>query len=581
MGGGRRVPGFLYVRSRRTQPLDPARRSHLETLARRLAPDNIPYRPLIVAERNGEVLALFNGGATARRRETSVCLGSIFDCPAPWWKVGSGSPDGSFGLVRSDDAATELMSDAVGTRTLWHAQTADEFIASTSQRAIVMWLQSYDCNADVFAWQLSSGTLGPGLSWDRRIRALPPASRLLFDREAWSAKLYARPVEYRTRAGSPERQRDELRDAIEDTFRGFDLDTERGALALSGGYDSRMILLELKDRPHLNTVTWGQRSALADRRSDAHIAEQLATKARTTHSYYAIDVEVDHVREVLDRFVRLGEGRTENVSGYMDGFALWKDLHERGLSGLFRGDEGFGCRAAPTPADVYRNMKCNVLADFHIEGASPLADLQASQRRPEHFERRPSESLAAWRDRLNAEYELPYVIGPLNDLKFCYLDVIHPLVSRRIVEQARGLPDELRTDKRAFKSIVEEIPLDVPFATRTAIAAPEIVLRQHEVLGALREGLRRQSEGSGTVAALARYALERLPTSNARDLIVPAPLARLVERVQRRLPRAPRLNSLRLGFRTYTIGKMQALLEEDARAFGRATSNGWHIERRA
>jgi hypothetical protein len=575
------MPGFFYARSRRAQPLDATRRSHLETMARRLAPDNVDYRPLIVAERNGEVLALFNGASTVRRRETSVCLGSIFDCAAPWWRVSSGSPDGSFGLLRSDDAATELVSDAVGTRTLWYTHTADEFVASTSQRAIVMWLRSYDCNTDVFAWQLSSGTLGPGLSWDRRIRALPPASRLLVDREAWSAKLYTSPVEYRPRAESQERQRDELRDAIGETFEELDLDPERGALALSGGYDSRMILLKLKDRPHLHTVTWGRRGALDDRRSDASIAERLAAKTHATHSYYAIDVAAEDVDLALDRFVRFGEGRTDNISGYVDGFALWKSLYERGWSCIFRGDEAFGCRDAPTSADVYRNMKCNVLTDFQIEPASPLADLASSQRRPEDLERRPWESLPAWRDRLNGEFELPYVIGALNDLKYCYLDVIHPLVSRRIVEQARSLPDELRTDKRAFAAIVKETPLDVPFATRTAIASPDVVLRQPEVLAALRQELGRRSEGSGTLAALAGYALERLPSADARGPALPASLARLVAKVNRRLPRAPRLDPLRVAFRTYTIGKMQALLEEDARALGKATRETWRIERRA
>src|SRR5688572_7350376 len=504
---GARMPGFLYVRSRSPQPLDAVRRARLETLARRLAPDNIPYRPPILAERNGEVLAVFNGGSRVRRRETSVCLGAIFDCPGPWWRVGSGFPDGSFGLLRSNGRATELVSDWSGTRTIWYTQTSDQFLASTSQRAIVMWLQSYHRNADVFAWQLSSGTLGPGLSWDRRIRALPPASRLLFDRETWSAKLHSAPVEYRPSTEPPERLRAELRDAIAETFRGLDLDTERGVLALSGGYDSRMILVVLKDRPRLHTVTWGRRSALADRGSDASIAEQLSLKTRTFHAYYEIDIAARGVGQALDRFVRLGEGRVENISGYIDGFAVWKRLHERGWSILFRGDEAFGCRAAPTPAHVYRNMRCNVLSDFRIETGSPLAEWVSSQRRPEYLERQPSESMAAWRDRLNGEFELPYAIGPLNDLKYCYLDVVHPLVSRRIVEQARRLPDELRTNKSEFRAIVEETPLDVPFAARPAIAPPEAVLRHPAVLQALRERLRSQSEGFGTVAELARHAL--------------------------------------------------------------------------
>lgn len=559
------MPGLFYVRSRNGQPLDPARRARLETLARRLAPDNIGYRPAIVAERDGEVLTVFNGGSTVRREETSVCLGAIFNSAAAWWKVGSGSPDGSFGLLRSDSDATELLSDTAGTRTLWYTQTEDQFVASTSQRAIVMWLQSYDCNDDVFAWQLSSGTLGPGLSWDRRIRALPPASRLTLDRRAWSATLHTAPVEYRSSGGPSERQREELRDAIAETFRDLALDTERSILALSGGYDSRMILLKLKDRPRLHTVTWGQRTALEDSRNDARIAQQLAAKMQTHHSYFEVDVPAHGVEEVLDRFVRLGEGRTENISGYMDGFTVWKRLHERGWTGMFRGDEAFGCRAAPTPADVYRNMKCNVLADFQIE-PGPLADLRSTQRRPEYLERRPSESLAAWRDRLNAEFELPYVIGPLNDLKYGYLDVIHPLVSWRIVEQARCLPDDLRTNKSAFKSIVEGIPLDVPFATNPAIVAPDFVLRQPQVVRALREELLRHSEGSGTLAAVARHALERLPRSGARGTILPSAVARLAAKVRRRVSRKPRLSPLRVALRTYIIGRMQTLLQDDARA---------------
>ena len=558
------MPAFLYVRSRSAQPPYPVRRSQLERLARRLAPDNIAYRPPIVAERDGEVLALFNGGSAVRRRQTSVCLGSIFDCAARWWSVGSGAPDGSFALVRSDEAATEVASDVAGTRTLWYAQTPDQFVVSTSQRAIVMWLKSYDCNRDVFAWQLSSGTLGPGLSWDRRIRALPPASRLLFDRRAWSLEQHTPRVEYRAVAGTPERQRYELEDAITETFRQLELDTEHGALALSGGYDSRMILFKLRDRPHLQTVTWGRRGALADRDTDASVAQLLATKMHTDHSYFELEMPKQGVEEVLDRFVRLGEGRTDNVSGYIDGFKIWKRLHESGCDTLFRGDEAFGCRSAPTPADIYRNTKCNVLGDFRLGRAGPLAELAASQRRPVHLEQRRSESLQAWRDRLNAEFELPYALGPLNDLKLAYVDVVHPLVSRRIVEQVRRLPDDLRTDKTAFKAIVDEVRLDVPFAKRVAIFPPETVLRNPEVLRALGGELCRQGEGSGTVAALARQVLELLPRPSA--LRVPASVRRLVDEARRRTSRAPRLSPLKLAFRMYIIGKMQALLQEDARA---------------
>lgn len=560
------MPGFLYVRSRDMQGPPAALRSQLEAVARRLAPDNIEYQPPVAAERQDELLVLLNGGAAVRHERTSVCLGSICDRTVPWWKVGSGCPDGSFGLLRSDEQATELLSDAVGTHTLWYALTDGEFVASTSQRAIVMWLKSYDRNEDVFSWQLSSGTLGPGLSWDRRIRALPPATTLTFDRRLWSAALQTTPVQFCAARDAPERQCDELMDAIAETFRHLDLDIEHSALALSGGYDSRMILLMLKDRPYLHTVTWGRRAAPHERGNDANIAERLAGKMHTLHSYFELEMPANGVEEVLDRFVRLGEGRTESVSGYVDGFGVWKALHERGCVGVFRGDEAFGCKSAPTAADVYRNMKCNVLADFEPQTAAPLAELLPEQRRPQYLERRPDESLQAWRDRLNAEFELPYVIAPLNDLKFGYVDVVHPLVSRRIVEQVRRMSDELRTDKRAFKSVVESMLADVPYAKRTAIVSPDQVLREPRTLEALREQLRRQSEGSDTVAAISCRALELLGASSPRRGVLAACVSRIAARAGHRASDAQRLSPVKVAFRTYIIGKMQALLREDARA---------------
>lgn len=562
------MPGFLYVRSRVARAPALSERSNLATLARRLTPDNIAPRSPAISERDDGFLAVFNGGPTVRRDRTSVCLGSIFDHADSWWKVGSAAPDGSFGLLRSDERATELVSDTAGTHTLWYAQTDDEFLASTSQRAIVMWLKSYARNPDVLAWQLSSGTLGPGLSWDSRIRALPPASRLLFDRGTWAAQLHSDPVEYRPTAESARHQRRSLLEAIADTFRSLELDTDHAALALSGGYDSRMILLMLKGRPRLHTVTWGQRNALADRRNDACIAQRLASRLNTDHAYLEIEMPSADVESVLDRFVRLGEGRTENVGAYMDGFSVWKRIYERGWSGLLRGDEAFGCRYARMPSDVYRNTRCNVLDDFEPYSVGPLAEWVPPQKRPQYLERRPGETLPTWRDRLNAQYELPYVIAPLNDLKYGYVDVVHPLVSRRIVEQVRRLPDELRTGKRAFKEVVEEISLDVPFAKRGAVYSPDVVLRQPPVLRAVSDELRRQGDGSDVVATLARYALERLSRSTLQRRALPVWLRRAVEKARRRSPtlNVPRLSSPRVAFRTYIICKMQALLADDARA---------------
>ena len=89
------------------------------------------------------------------------------------------------------------------------------------------------------------------------------------------------------------------------------------------------------------------------------------------------------------------------------------------------------------------------------------------------------------------------------------------------------------------------------------------VANKTEALRALHDELRRQGEGSGTVGALARQALEMLPSRLPRAT---AFAARVADQVRRRASHAPRLDPRRVAFRTYIIGKMQTLLAQDARS---------------
>ena len=89
-------------------------------------------------------------------------------------------PDGSYTLVRHDKDRVEIINDTCGSLSVWYIQTEDFFIAASSQRAIILLLQSFDFNPETASWILSAGCLGPQLSWDKRIRLLIPNSRLLF-----------------------------------------------------------------------------------------------------------------------------------------------------------------------------------------------------------------------------------------------------------------------------------------------------------------------------------------------------------------------------------------------------------------
>src|SRR5688572_14349888 len=169
--------------------------SYTDELNRNLAADNIDPRPPTLAHRAGVTAALLNPSAAARTQGTSIALGTLLDPADDWHVPGAPLPDGSFALLRIDDAHVELVSDGVGSRTIWYALTDRELIASTSQRAIVTLLGSFEPNRDVLPWMLSAGTLGPLDGWDARVRRVQPGERVLLDRSRWRLQSTVAPIE--------------------------------------------------------------------------------------------------------------------------------------------------------------------------------------------------------------------------------------------------------------------------------------------------------------------------------------------------------------------------------------------------
>lgn len=126
--------------------------------AHALAPSNIsPSRP-IVQEFPGLALATLNPVSSVRTKEGCVCVGALIGASEDWWKAGRDAPDGSFAICRSTNDCLELVADDFGSRPLWCAQTADVFLASTSQRAIVRLLGDFSLNARAVSWMLSAGS---------------------------------------------------------------------------------------------------------------------------------------------------------------------------------------------------------------------------------------------------------------------------------------------------------------------------------------------------------------------------------------------------------------------------------------
>ena len=251
------------------------------------------------------------------------------------------------------------MSDVFASRTIWYAHTDNLFLASNSQRALVALLGSYQPCGETVSWMVASGYLGPKHGWDGRLRRLPGNTVLRLDRERWMLSADTTHVEYIASDLPVSQLLDRMRDAIMDTCARIDLDSAPSALTLSGGVDSRTILVGLaKAGKRTTCVTWGLTPSIDDPKNDAYIARQLATRYGMKHEYFILDFPDDPVRDVFGRFLLAGEGRAEDFSGYTDGMKTWERLYASGIATIIRGDcPGWGSPYDPTNDFIARSLR--------------------------------------------------------------------------------------------------------------------------------------------------------------------------------------------------------------------------------
>lgn len=435
--------------------------AELRTVATRITPDNAPADCRIVREGDSVACLVGDGVPT---RGTSVCMGRMCPPTADWDDPGAAAPDGTYAMVRDDGETVELLSDAVGSRSLYYRLFDDQLVASTSQRAVMHFADELDFERRTIPWMVSSGTLGHHQTWDRRVQLLPPDSRLRLDTSAWALSLDRRqPSRGTDRADSPS-----LETALQESCGGFDIDPSAWALPLSGGVDSRALLLAYRDAEGLETVTWGTADALAEPDSDATVAGEVASACGVPHEYHELPRAPENVDTVFERFLTAGEGRIDHVGGYVDGFETFASLARDGVDGIVRGDVPQSQTVVKSPDHVRVNVGARLLDDY---AALPSLSVPASERQqwPERFAQRAGESLATWRDRVYQQYRIPYVLAPLSDLKLPYVEVVNPLLTRRSVEAFRGLPDEARTGKEQFSDYVSRHGPDVRYASSGAV----------------------------------------------------------------------------------------------------------------
>jgi hypothetical protein len=568
------MAGALLIATNRPLPLE-ILAEDLRLIGGRLRPAGLTARSPRIAQDRGVTAVLLEPAAASQLKGTSICLGSMLGDDSGWDRPGAPAPDGNYAIMRSDDTCIELVADAAASRTIWYAETLQCFIAATSQRAIVMLLRNFEANRRVIPWMLSTGTLGPSGGWDMRLNRLDPRERVLFDRRSWH-------ISTSTPRFDPEpRRRLNARDhavrveaAVRDACRNPALDTSRWLLPLSGGVDSRGLLAILSERHSIDAVTWGVDGAEREPGNDARVAHSIARQFGARHRYLRLEASGESCEDIVERFVSTGEGRVARISGYTDGFAIWRMLNEEGWDGIVRGDEAFGGRYV---ADEYAARyvgNLTLLTDFFDDRELRSFGL-ADQQLPPALARRPDETLAAWRDRMYLEFRVPAMLAALTDLKTPYIDVTCPLLTNRVLTVVRQLPDPLRTNKRLWRAVVASRTARAPYAQRPAVKSLNDFLGDQAMLdlmlAELDSGHARNMLGpvlcrrlSSDISGILRGAAEGRRRTRLRSLlprVVPDPV-RFAARQWLRRPR--RLHPAVLAFRAFLVSRSTRLLAADA-----------------
>ena len=572
---------IIYICAKRDLPVSVEKR--LQDICKNLAPDNITLpAPRIVI--NGNIAyGVMNPASSLLECGNSILIGQLFEKNVKWAESSQDFLDGSFALFRHGNEYFTIVSDPAGSRTIWYYLDKEIFISSTSQRAITMFIGSFEFDEKVIPWMLSTGSLGPYLSWDKRLKRVPPDSSVILNKKEWSISKRSNPIEFTSIEQSENQHEKMLRESLENTFGSLNLDFSSWILPLSGGYDSRGILCLLRNTieniERLRTITWGLESSLHVNRNDAYVAKKLASTLKVSHEYYHTDLSEEPIYKLINRFVLLGEGRVDHLPGYMDGFEIWRTLFEEGVQGVIRGDEGFGWYKVSSPLTTKYNVGCALCSDFrNLKNYKSFGF--ATQELPVNLLQKQGESLATWRDRLYHEFRLPTILSSLSDLKLPYLELINPFLSRKILQQVRQLPDHLRTNKILFKKIVNSLCPKVAFATHRAIASRKNILKQKKIVSLLEQELSSKNAKSIFPTDFLNYIakgikIERQAKTTKPDLFsLKASVKRIVPRSIKNAVRdsasLPSVDHNILAFRVFLISRMNAILKDDS-----AFSNYW------
>lgn len=566
----------IYVCSR-NRPLGSADKDRLTGICEALTPDNIvtpvSHRVAVV---DHTACAVMNYQPSNLIKENSLLLGYLYDRSENWNIPLTDFPDGSYAIFRVNDDYLEAVSDPVASRTIWYYFDEEWFIAATSQRAIIMFLGSFHFDERVIPWMLSAGSLGPELAWDNRIVRLQLDASVVLDRKNWSISTRQTPIHFTVKDRSESEHERMLKEALNTTIESLkDVNLNDWVLPLSGGYDSRAILCWLNEAGLISedfrTITWGLEESLTKAGNDAKVAKDVADALGVRNKFYPTNISEEPIARVIDRFLFLVEGRSNNLTGYMDGMKIWKDLVEDGVRGIIKGDVYIGWLPVSSATMVRLQVGCPLCSDYsNLTGVIEKFGL-SDQKLPDYLEHR-DESFISWRDRLFYVFRIPTLYAAASDIKFSYMEQISPLMSRRILDRARELPDRLRVDKYLYAQIIKTITPEVRYADKLATAKLEDILSNSSVVDLLHNTIQGDYARSLFSPEFLKWIDSGISSESTSLRKMSFSLKKLVRKL---IPRSikhllmgsgavkPKLNGNILAFRVYIISRMHEILSED------------------
>jgi len=444
-----------------------------------LRPRGIESRAPTVIVEQGLALAVADASGTAPVHASSIYAGCILDTPGEWWRPGATPPDGTYALCRSSADQVEIVTDVIASRTVWYYHDDDIFLASTSQRPLIALLRSFQPEPQAVTWLVASRSLGPCPSYDKRLLRAPADATVRLDRHTWDLDVRSRWEPPEADPAGLDAHVRRLNDAVVETCSYLASDAEDWRVSLSGGYDSRAILVGMiKAGAAPSCVTWGLRAAMQDEGSDAFVARQLARSLDVPFEYYPLDDTTCAAADTLDEFIVLSEGQVIDLTMYADGFAVWRSLATDGCRGIVR---GHGYQWAYL--DEFHSA-CNVR--WH-NGVTMLSEYGPThpihtlglpdQVWPERYEQQPGEGFLEYRDRLQHYVYNPARIAPLNQTKTSHVEIANPLQARRVAKVVARLPESLRLHPGALVQLLERHGPAVPFARHPAATPPDVLCR--------------------------------------------------------------------------------------------------------